>query len=131
MKAPDNLHSQMAQKTDEQLLSMFNQPDDWLPEALEAARVELRRRGTDLELMTSANTAAETEENPNHLPPEEAGINFRQQAAIWIPIGYILQIFGGVLKLHAKNADIFYGALFMGLVGLGLLIWGCAGYAEG
>ena len=45
MKPPKDLASQMAEKTDDQLLAMFKQPEDWLPEALELANVELRQRG--------------------------------------------------------------------------------------
>ena len=35
----------MAEKTNDQLLEMFKQPDDWLPETLDLARAELQRRG--------------------------------------------------------------------------------------
>jgi hypothetical protein len=47
MSAPKNLSAQMADKTNDELLAMFKRPDDWLPEALDAARAELQRRGVD------------------------------------------------------------------------------------
>ena len=47
MKAPKNLSLQIANKTDEELLAMFKRPENWLPEALDAARAELQRRGVD------------------------------------------------------------------------------------
>jgi hypothetical protein len=47
MNASENLPAQTAEKTNDQLLEMFSRPDDWLPEALEAARAELQQRGVD------------------------------------------------------------------------------------
>lgn len=47
MSVPENLEVQMAEKTTDQLVAMFYQPADWLPEALDAARAELRRRRVD------------------------------------------------------------------------------------
>jgi hypothetical protein len=47
MKAPEDLASQMAGKTKAQLLAMFKQPEDWLPQALDFAGAELHRRGID------------------------------------------------------------------------------------
>lgn len=47
MSAPENLVTQMRGKTNEQLSAMLQRPEDWLPEALEAARAELRQRGID------------------------------------------------------------------------------------
>ena len=47
MNTPENLAAQMAAKTNDQLSAMFKTPNDWLPEALDAARVELQQRGVD------------------------------------------------------------------------------------
>ena len=47
MNTPENLAAQMAAKTNDQLSAMFKTPNDWLPEALDAARVELQHRGVD------------------------------------------------------------------------------------
>lgn len=47
MKAPEDLAAQMAGKTSDELSAMLSRPDDWLPEALDAARAELQRRGID------------------------------------------------------------------------------------
>jgi hypothetical protein len=38
MNAPQDLPAQMTDKANDELLAMFRHPDDWLPEALEAAR---------------------------------------------------------------------------------------------
>ncbi len=46
-KASEDLVAQTAGKTDHQLLEMFRQPDDWLPETLNLARLELQRRGLE------------------------------------------------------------------------------------
>jgi hypothetical protein len=45
MKPPENLAALMAEKTNGQLQEIFQKPDDWLPETLEAASVELSHRG--------------------------------------------------------------------------------------
>lgn len=47
LKASEDLVAQMAEKTNDQLLEMFRQPDDWLPETLNLARIELQRRGLE------------------------------------------------------------------------------------
>jgi hypothetical protein len=47
MNPPENLPAQMADKTNDELSAMFKSPQDWLPEALDAARAELQRRGID------------------------------------------------------------------------------------
>ena len=43
--ASDDLASQMVEKTTEQLQAMFEQSEDWRPEALDLAATELQRRG--------------------------------------------------------------------------------------
>ena len=45
MGAQGDLKGQMAEKTDEQLLDMLSQQDDWTPVALTAAKAELQKRG--------------------------------------------------------------------------------------
>lgn len=47
MSPPHDLPQQMAAKTDQELAAMFASPGDWTTEALEAAKVELQRRGID------------------------------------------------------------------------------------
>ncbi len=58
----------MSQRTTEQLLEMFSEPDDWLPEALNAARDELQRRGTDPDAMTADPAAAPISAASNERP---------------------------------------------------------------
>ncbi len=45
MKAPEGIANQINEKTSDELLAMFKQPDDWLPETLDVAKAELQRRG--------------------------------------------------------------------------------------
>jgi hypothetical protein len=45
MKTPQELAEQMAAQTDQQLQDMFARPADWTPQALDAARAELQKRG--------------------------------------------------------------------------------------
>jgi hypothetical protein len=47
MKESQDLARKMAETTNEDLLAMFTRPDDWTPEALEAARIELRKRNVE------------------------------------------------------------------------------------
>jgi hypothetical protein len=47
MKPPENLAAQLSEKTNDELLAMFARPDDWLPETLDSAKVELEKRGID------------------------------------------------------------------------------------
>jgi hypothetical protein len=47
MHTPEEMAAAMADKSNEELSAMFGRPDDWQPEALEAARAELQRRGID------------------------------------------------------------------------------------
>src|SRR5258708_1698326 len=53
MNVPEDLSAQMADKTNDQLLAMLKQPEEWLPDALEAARAELRRREIDLDTINA------------------------------------------------------------------------------
>jgi hypothetical protein len=53
MKPPENLANQISEKTNDELLAMFTRPDDWLPEALDSAKVELEKRGIDTSTIKS------------------------------------------------------------------------------
>ena|ERR1051326_1040949 len=68
MSIPIDLPAQAAEKTNEQLLAMFQEPDDWLPEALDVARVELRRRGVDADAASLQSAAIEVDIVPNQRP---------------------------------------------------------------
>jgi len=131
MDMPDNLQSQMAGKTDEQLLSMFQRPEDWLPETLAAARAELGRRNLSAETMAAAPSAGDEAAELPAPTSEPRVIDYRRQAHLGIPFGYILQLFGGALLRFETNVVMFYGEKFLVLAGVGLVIWGCAGYAAG
>ena len=47
MSAPQDLAQKMAEKSDQELLAMLETPADWTPEALDAAKAELKTRDTD------------------------------------------------------------------------------------
>ncbi len=47
MQAPQDLAQRIADKHNDELLAMLASPDDWTPEALEAAKAELRARNVD------------------------------------------------------------------------------------
>ncbi len=127
MNEPDNLLSQMAGKTDDELQAMFTRPDGWLPEALEAARTELRRRGLDAGLLNLVPAAPDAGEDAN----VRRFLSFRQQAAIGIPFGVILQFLGHTVTTRVQDSSIGLFALLFYVVGLVLFIWGCVGYAKG
>jgi len=57
MKLPPGFAERLAEKTDEQLCEMVAQAQDYLPEALEAARTELCRRNLTPERMAEAEAA--------------------------------------------------------------------------
>jgi hypothetical protein len=61
MSIPDEFYNQLPQRTDEQLYDMLAQSADYLPEALEAARRELRKRRLPPERATQIRTAVPTE----------------------------------------------------------------------
>ena len=44
MATPSDLEQQIAEKSDDALVEMLHQPEDWLPESLDVARSELTRR---------------------------------------------------------------------------------------
>ena len=48
----EDLAAQMADKTNDQFVEMLKQPDDWLPETIDIARTELKRRGVDTNTIT-------------------------------------------------------------------------------
>ena len=56
MKPPKNLVALMAEKTDDQLLEMFQKSDAWLREALDAAENELKQRGVGSEAIQKATS---------------------------------------------------------------------------
>lgn len=56
----------MAGKSDQQLLAMLASPDDWTPEALDAATAELRKRGVKLRSEPpSSGPPLESDEGPD------------------------------------------------------------------
>jgi len=120
MTAPQILDSQMAERTNEELLEMFERREDWFPEALEAARVELQRRGIEIK-------PEEKEEEPR----ASRLLSFKSQAAIGIVPGIIMQFFGQALRDHARGQGLLIVALVLSVAGYVSFIWGCVGYSAG
>jgi hypothetical protein len=139
VKAPEDLQSQMVGKTNDQLLEMFKQAEDWIPEALAAARAELQKRGipTDTKKENETVAAAVDQEDQaiTEKPDEEqatiGGITFRQQAAIGIPLGGILQMLSNVFDDKTHDFGNLFLVLFLAVTGLASSLWGCIGYAQG
>lgn len=66
----------MAEKSDRELLDMFQSPDDWTAEALDAARAELQKRNVALPSADESVVPPPLPENPPPLPespPVRAG----------------------------------------------------------
>jgi len=99
---------------------MFERREDWLPEALEAARIELQRRGIQIK-------PEEKEEEPS--APQL--LSFKLQAAIGIVPGIIMQLFGQQLRDHARGQGVLVLALVLWVAGIASFIWGCVGYSAG
>jgi hypothetical protein len=68
MSVPTNLPAQIAESTNEQLLAMLKEPGDWIPEALDAARAELQRRGVDSAAASMQPQAVEVNVAPDGRP---------------------------------------------------------------
>ena len=114
MTTPQILDSQMAERTNEELLEMFERREDWLPEALEAARIELQRRGIEIK-------PEEKEEEPR----ASRLLSFKSQAAIGIVPGIIMQFFGQALRDHGMGDSRPVHSLFLhlGLLALTADAW--------
>jgi hypothetical protein len=53
MNTPQELTEQMVKKTDQELKDMFAKQADWSPQALDAARAELSKRGVNVEAVAA------------------------------------------------------------------------------
>ncbi len=90
MDAKPHLNEQMAGKTDQQLVAMFSKPDDWTPEALDAARAELQNRKVPIPPP----------------PPPPSGEEMRQQRKRdFKRIGWFLLIVGLIASGICGNID--------------------------
>jgi hypothetical protein len=92
--------------------------------------MELRRRGFNSDAINFLPVATESENVASELQPEQGGINYRQQAAIGIPFGFILMLFGHVLRGSEIEDSIFVASLLT-VGGIVLFLWGCVGYSMG
>jgi hypothetical protein len=108
MKTPQELAQQMATQTDQQLQDMFSRPADWTPEALDAARAELRRRGIQ----------------PAEVAPQEApnGDRQRNNYATASLVGAIIGFFT-IGSAHTES-QLQVTATIGGLIGITSLIFG-------
>jgi hypothetical protein len=73
MNTPENLGVQVADKTNDQLSAMLKQPDDWRPEALDAARAELQRRGVAASTIAFANSSTP---HPDDTPKSSSSLEW-------------------------------------------------------
>ena len=99
---------------------MFERREDWSPEALEAARIELQRRGIEIK-----------QEEKGEEPSARRLLSFNSQATMGIVPGIIMQFFGKTLRDNAHGQGVLVVALVLSVAGFVAFIWGCVGYSEG
>ena len=131
----------MAKKTDDELSSILEQPENRSPEALEAARAELKSRNIDPDSIKLAPTDARTDELPDEPPAgemeekeegietvAEKKIRYRRQAIIGIGTAFGLDFAARMLTSSNSSQDnsVVFG---IGLVSWGFFLWGCANCA--
>src|SRR6185369_2025053 len=73
MPLPQQFLKELPEKTDEQLYDMLGHADDYMPEALEAARTELRRRKLPPERAVKIVTMSEQCQNMVIIDPQPPG----------------------------------------------------------
>ena len=72
MKLPPDFAERLAEKTDDQLCQMLAEAPVYLPEAIEAARAELRRRGLTPERIAEIQTATQARLAEQYRAEEES-----------------------------------------------------------
>jgi len=103
-----DLAKTMAEKTDEQLLDMFAESWEWTPEALDAARAELRQRAVPLPPESAQQIALRPQKISRGLPP----------VLFW----GVLLVLGGASGRFVLRGTNSSDALMV--VGCGMVIWG-------
>ncbi len=128
MNERKNFELQVASKTTDQLLVMVGQPDDWLPEALDVAVAELRRRGVNASSIIPSPT-------PTGSTTRDLGNLVFSTRCECFPLASILGavIFGSAatflmfaLPIHGLSASEWLSFLLVGLLGLflgGGILW--------
>ena len=127
MEIPKDLHIKMAEKTGEELLAIVARPDDWLPQAIDAANAELQKRG--LQAPTSAIQESPLVESGTEQDLEET-TDFKRLTTIGIGGGVVLQVFGRALG-EFRDLDSIYLSVMGQFAGVVLFVWGCKIYAIG
>jgi len=92
MSLPKNFPEQLAEKIDGDLYDMLAHPDDYLPEALAAAREELRKRNLPAERVAQLEAVAQT-----HKAAEDTKAGERLGWPMRILIFFLCAGFAGVL----------------------------------
>jgi hypothetical protein len=120
----------MAEKTDEQLLDIFAKPGEWTPEALDAARAELRQRALPLPPEPVQQTTSPPQEVSRYHPLVRRIVGAAQligrggAVANWtvVVIWGILFVLGGVSGRFVLRGTNDSDALM--LVGCGMAVGG-------
>ena len=124
MKLPPDFQKSLAGKTEEELYAVVAEPQDYLPEALEAVQAELRRRDLPKERVMQVQSTLEAKraEATRIAEMPLAGemrllIFLGMCATIWLPLYY--QATGYKRKASESWKWLFYAFLFW--IGLGIL----------
>jgi hypothetical protein len=124
MATPQDLESQMAARTDEQLLEVVARPMDWIPEAIAAANTELQRRGIAVPTSTLDDATLTTP------PASELPENLEFLTSLGIGGGLLLQVMSGIFQL-IDDPSAFFLSVMGRVMGTILLVWGCKNFAVG
>ena len=108
MPLPPEFLTQLPTKTDEELYEMLGQADDYLPEAIEAAREELRKRALPAERAANLEAAVQS---------QKVAVDARSQERLGWPMrilifllcagiaGAILAVYYGSKGYKRKESD--------------------------
>ena len=124
MKLPPDFQKSLVGKTDEELYAVLAEPQDYLPEALDAVQAELRHRDLPNERVTQVQSTIEAKraEATRIAEMPLAGtmrllIFLGICATIWLPLYY--RATGYKRKASERWKWLFYAVLFW--TGLGIL----------
>lgn len=123
MPLPPDFQKQLAERTDADLYDMLAHRDDYLPEALDAARVEIGRRNLPQEKVAQLQATVEEQKSQEHKKAElelpwyvKALIFVGLFPVIWFAIYYEYQ--GYKKKARQCWAWAGFGLIFWFVVGV-------------
>jgi len=96
MPLPQDFWQQLPLKTDVELYDMLDHQEDWLPEALAAAREELRKRNLSPDKITQIESAAQSQKAAMSTKANER-LGWPMRIFLFI---FFAGIFGAVLAVY-------------------------------